>query len=118
MVWLDGTLDLDWLQDQLDSAQYVLVIIDSATNGLASENCEVTDTGFTRKLYKICKLISKSNSAGIITSHLRKPIDGKERFSVADTTLQASAPLQCHHGCLGLGTHTQHNSQIPVELSG
>ena len=79
VVWLDETLDLNFLQEQIDTGDYLLIILDSATKGLASDNCEVTDTGFTRKLYKIGKMFAKAKVSAIITTHLNQPIDKKER---------------------------------------
>ena len=82
VVWLDETLDLNFLQEQIDTGDYQLIILDSATKGLASDNCEVTDTGFTRKLYKIGKMFAKAKVSAIITTHLNQPIDKKERQTV------------------------------------
>ncbi len=82
VVWLDETLDLKWLQQQIDKGIYSLIILDSATKGLASDNCEVTDTGFTRKLYKIGKMFAKAKVSAIITTHLNQPIDKKERQTI------------------------------------
>ena len=82
VVWLDETLDLKWLQQQIDKCIYSLMILDSATKGLASDNCEVTDTGFTRKLYKIGKMFAKAKVSSIITTHLNQPIDKKERQTI------------------------------------
>ena len=82
VAWLDETLDLKWLQKQIDKGIYSLIILDSATKGLASDNCEVTDTGFTRKLYKIGKMFSKAKVSAIVTTHLNQPIDKKERQTI------------------------------------
>ena len=82
VVWLDETLDLNFLQEQIDTGDYQLIILDSATKGLASDNCEVTDTGFTRKLYKIGKMFAKAKVSAIITTHLNQPIDKKERQTI------------------------------------
>ena len=82
VVWYEGTLNLQWLQDQLNRKEYLLIVVDSATNGLASENCEVIDTGFTRKLYKLGKMFSKAKVSGIITTHLNKTFDKKPRFTI------------------------------------
>ena len=82
VAWLDKTLDLNWLQEQIDKKIYTLIILDSATKGLASDNCEVIDSGFTRKLYKIGKMFAKANASAIITTHLNQPIDKKERQTI------------------------------------
>jgi len=82
VVWLDETLDLNFLQEQIDKREYLLIILDSATKGLASDNCEVTDTGFTRKLYKVGKMFAKAKVSAIITTHLNQPIDKKERQTI------------------------------------
>ena len=82
VAWLENTLDLTCLQQKIDENIYQLIIIDSATKGLASDNCEVTDTGFTRKLYKIRSMFAKAKISTIITTHLNQPIDKKERQTI------------------------------------
>ena len=82
VAWLDEIIDLHWLQEQIDTGEYFLIILDSATKGLASDNCEVIDTGFTRKLYKIGRMLAKAKVSAIITTHLNQPIDKKERQTI------------------------------------
>ena len=82
VAWIEDTIDLSWLQQKIDENIYQLIIIDSATKGLASDNCEVTDTGFTRKLYKIRSMFAKAKVSAIITTHLNQPNDKKERETI------------------------------------
>ncbi len=53
VAYLDEHLNISWLAKQVRSKRYKAVFIDSATSVLATNDLDVTDLGFSRKLYDI-----------------------------------------------------------------
>ena len=76
-----------------NSKVYIAILIDSITSLFATNTLDVTDLGFPRKLYRIGKVFSECNVAGLITSHLNKPIDKKNQGEILkpDETPPATA---------------------------
>mgnify|MGYP003316816234 CR=1 FL=1 len=69
ICFTEPPLDLSWLEKQIQSKVYDAIFIDSATSLLATNELDVTDLGFPRKLYRIGKCFAQSNVAGVLTSH-------------------------------------------------
>ena len=86
-------LDLNALEDQIRSKKYDLIGIDSATSILTANNLEVTDTEFTKNLYRIGKCLSKNQVSCIITTHLNKPIENKIRKTVTPHDISGLATI-------------------------
>ena len=86
-------LNLDWLEKQIRSKVYIAILIDSMTSLFATNELEVTDLGFPRKLYRIGKAFAEANVAGLITSHLNKPVDNKIRNRVTKHDIQGVATI-------------------------
>ena len=93
ICYLSGTLDLRWLEQQIRSKVYSAILIDSITSLLATNELDVTDLGFSRKLYCIGKALADANVAGLITSHLNKPPDHKIRDRVTKHDIQGVATI-------------------------
>ena len=86
-------LDLNWLESQIRSKRYIAILIDSMTTLFATNELEVVDLGFARKLYQIGKAFAEANVAGIITSHLNKPPENKIRNRVTKHDIQGVATI-------------------------
>ena len=59
----------------------------------ATNELEVTDLGFPRKLYRIGKVFAECNVAGLITSHLNKPPENKIRNRITKHDIQGVATI-------------------------
>ena len=79
VAYLDEQLNISWLAKQVRSQRYKAVFIDSATSVLATNDLEVTDLVFSRKLYEIGKISAVSGVAIAITCHLNKPSENQTR---------------------------------------
>ena len=86
-------LNLDWLEKQIRSKVYSAILIDSATSLLATNELDVTDLGFPRKLYRIGKAFAEANVAGLLSSHLNKPTDNKIRERITKHDIQGVATI-------------------------
>ncbi len=93
ICFTEPPLDLRWLEKQIQSKVYDAIFIDSATSLLATNELDVTDLGFPRKLYRIGKCFAQSNVAGVLTSHLNKPPDHKIREWVTKHDLQGVSTI-------------------------
>ena len=82
VAYLDEQLNISWLAKQVNSQRYKAVFIDSATSVLATNDLDVTDLGFSRKLYEIGKISAESGVAIVITCHLNKPSENQNRKMV------------------------------------
>ena len=86
-------LNLDWLEKQIRSKVFIAILIDSATSLLATNELDVTDLGFPRKLYQIGKAFAEANVAGLLSSHLNKPTDNKIREKITKHDIQGVATI-------------------------
>ena len=93
ICFADPPLDLRWLEKQIQSKVYDAIFIDSSTSLLATNELDVTDLGFPRRLYRISKCFAQSNVAGLLTSHLNKPSDNKIRDRVTKHDIQGVATI-------------------------
>ena len=93
ICYAEPPLDLDWLEKLIRSKVYIAILIDSMTSLFATNELEVTDLGFPRKLYRIGKAFAEANVAGLITSHLNKPVDNKIRNRVTKHDIQGVATI-------------------------
>jgi hypothetical protein len=80
-----------WLEEQ--SRKYDLIVIDSATSLLAQSGMEHEDPEFSRRLYRIGKIISDNGSSCIITTHLRKSADGMQRRDITNEDIAGRATI-------------------------
>ena len=79
VTYLDERLNINWLEKQVYSQRYKSVFIDSATSVLATKDLDVSDLGFSRKLYEIGKISAESGVAIMIKCHLNKPSENQTR---------------------------------------
>ena len=93
IVYAEPPLNLGWLEKQIRSKVYIAILIDSITSLFATNEVDVTDLGFSRKLYRIGKVFGEANVAGLITSHLNKPQDNKIRDRVTKHDIQGVATI-------------------------
>ena len=93
ICFTEPPLDLSWLEKQIQSKVYDAIFIDSSTSLLATNELDVTDLGFPRRLYRISKCFAQSNVAGLLTSHLNKPSDNKVRDRVTKHDIQGVATI-------------------------
>ena len=93
LSYLDEPLNIEWLRNQANSKRYKAIFIDSATSVLATNDLDVTDLGFSRKLYEIGKISSESSVGIIITCHLNKPSEGQIRKVVTKHDISGVATI-------------------------
>ena len=93
IVYPEPPFNLLWLEKQIRSKVYSAILIDSITSLFATNELDVTDLGFARKLYRIGKAFAEANVAGLITSHLNKPVDNKIRNRVTKHDIQGVATI-------------------------
>ena len=93
ICYVEPPLDLNWLESQIRSKCYIAILMDSMTTLFATNELEVTDLGFSRKLYQISNTFAEANVSGIITSHLKKPQDNKIRDRVTKHDIQGVATI-------------------------
>ena len=93
ICYAEPPLDMDWLEKQIRSKVYIAILIDSITSLFATNELDVADLGFPRKLYRIGKVFSESNVAGLITSHLNKPVDKNNRHRITKHDIQGVATI-------------------------
>ncbi len=91
--YAEPPLDLIRLENQIRSKVYDAIFIDSATSLLATNDLEVIDLGFPRKLYRIGKALAEANVAGLLTTHLKKPPENKIRDRVTKHDIQGVATI-------------------------
>ena len=91
IVFPSSGWDFDWFEEQ--SRKYDLIVIDSATSLLAQSGIEHEDPEFSRRLYRIGKIISDSGSSCIITTHLRKSADGMPRRDITNEDIAGRATI-------------------------
>ena len=93
ICYAEPPLDFDWLEKKIRSKVYIGILIDSMTSLFATNELEVTDLGFPRKLYRIGKVFAEYNIAGLITSHLNKPPENKIRNRITKHDIQGVATI-------------------------
>ncbi len=93
ITYLDEFLNLEWFRRQLQSKRYLAVFIDSATSVLATNNLEVTDLAFSRKLYEMGRISAESGVAVMITGHLNKPSENHIRKVVTKHDISGVATI-------------------------
>lgn len=93
ICYAEPPLNLDWLEKQIRSKVFIAILIDSATSLLATNELDVTDLGFPRKLYQIGKAFAEANVAGLLSSHLNKPTDNKIREKITKHDIQGVATI-------------------------
>jgi len=86
-------LNLDWLERHIRSNVYIAILIDSATSLIATNGLEVTDLAYPRKLDRMAKAFADANVAGLLTTHLNKPLDNKIRDRVTKHDIQGVATI-------------------------
>jgi hypothetical protein len=91
IVFPSSGWDFDWFEEQ--SRKYDLIVIDSATSLLAQSGIEHEDPEFSRRLYRIGKIISDNESSCIITTHLRKSADGMQRRDITNEDIAGRATI-------------------------
>jgi len=91
--YCEGLIDQHWLIGQIKTGAYDLVVIDSATSGLASEGSEVHDPAFVRSLYRIHRACSASRVTAVITTHLTKPFQAQSRQVVSAPDIAGMATI-------------------------
>jgi len=82
IAYIDPPLDLGWAEALICSRTYDAIVLDSATTLLATDDREVTDQGFARRLYELGRTFSKYQVSGLIAAHLNKPSDGQVRRTI------------------------------------
>ena len=93
ICYADPPLDIKWLERIIKSKVYIAIFIDSITSLFATNEMDVNDLGFPRKLYRIGKAFAEANVAGLITSHLNKPSENKIRTRVTKHDIQGVATI-------------------------
>jgi hypothetical protein len=83
--------DFDWFEEQ--SRKYNLIANDSATSLLGQSGMEHEDPEFSRRLYRIGKIISDNGSSCIITTHLRKSADVMQRRDITNEDVAGRATI-------------------------
>ena len=73
ICYANPPLDVNWLEKQIKSKVYIAILIDSITSLFATNEIDVKDLGFPRKLYRIGKAFAEANVGGLISCHLNKP---------------------------------------------
>lgn len=91
IVFPSSGWDFDWFEEQ--SRNYDLIVLDSATSLLAQSGIEHEDPEFSRRLYRIGKIISENGSSCIITTHLRKSADGMPRRDITNEDIAGRATI-------------------------
>ncbi len=93
IAYYQDVLDLNELEGQIRTKKYDLIGIDSATSILTANNLEVTDTEFTRNLYRIGKCLSENQVSCIVTTHLNKPIENRIRKTITAHDISGLATI-------------------------
>ena len=93
IAYHQDVLDLNELEGQIRTKKYDLIAIDSATSILTANNLEVTDTEFTRNLYRIGKYLSENQVSCIVTTHLNKPIENRIRKTITAHDISGLATI-------------------------
>ncbi len=93
IAYFRGLLDLNELEPHIRSKKYDLIVIDSATSILTGNDLEVTDTEFTRNLYRIGKCLSENQVSFIVPTHLNKPMENRIRKTVTAHDISGLATI-------------------------
>ncbi len=82
IAYIDPPLDIGWIEQLIASRDYDAIVLDSATTLLATDDREVTDQSFARRLYHLGRAFSEHQVSGLIAAHLNKPCDGQIRKTI------------------------------------
>jgi hypothetical protein len=82
IAYVEPPLDMAWAEQLISSHAYDAIVLDSATTLLATDEREVTDQSFARRLYHLGRTFSQHQVSGLIAAHLNKPVDGQIRKTI------------------------------------
>ena len=108
ILYAQGSIDLDFILDAINSSAYSCVIVDSLTTVLATADCSTLDQSMVDKLYALNKTASAKNVLILMTAHLNKPAkDGngrrRERTQISWADISGIATLTAAvNDCWGL----------------